>query len=54
MRKERARIELQRIVVEYFKPLMAKVCAQKIGQTRVFFNRKNARAFLEDESGQRA
>src|ERR1700687_4547378 len=54
MCKKRAPIEFQGIGVDYFKPLMTDVCAQKICEARVFFDRENARAFLKNERSQRA
>ena len=40
--------------MQYFKPLIIDVHAQKICEARVFFNRENARTFLKNEPGQRA
>ena len=54
MRKKRASIELKCVDIEYFEPFMIKMCAQKVCEARVFFNRKDMRAFLKDETSERA
>ncbi len=49
MRKQDACIEFKRVDVKRFQLLMSELLAQKIGKTRIFLDRQNARAFFKKE-----
>src|SRR5262245_32184432 len=54
MREKNAWIELQRISVDDFKPLIPEARMQKVCKSRILFDRENVRTFFEKEPGQRA
>ena len=47
MRKKNLDIEIQCVCVQHFKSWMNEALAQKTGETCVFLDRENTRAFLK-------
>src|SRR5215472_3406193 len=54
MGEKNAWIELQRISVNDFKPLISEAGTQKLCKSRILFDRQNMRAFFQKKPGQRA
>src|SRR5215470_5242438 len=54
MREKNAWIELQRISVDDFKPVISEARTQKLCKSRILFDRQNMRAFFQKKPGQRA
>jgi hypothetical protein len=54
MREKNAGIELQRVSVNDFKPLVSEARTQKLCKSRILFDRKNMPSFSQKKPGQRA
>src|SRR5215510_8484365 len=54
MREKNTWIELQRISVNDFEPLILEARTQKVCKSRILFDRENMRPFFQKKPGQRA